>query len=159
MSGSNELDWTEDEARIRAAVEGAASRKQVLLNLGVTSSPHNSLRKLRDACERFSIELPYGLARLDRAPEWQLRERAERLFVKDGTKNIGSTLKMIAFKLGMLEESCDECGIGPEWNGSHIVLHLDHINGVNTDHRIENLRILCPNCHSQTETYCGKNRL
>ena len=37
-------------------------------------------------------------------------------------------------------------------------LQLDHINGINNDHRIENLRFLCPNCHSQTETYAGKNK-
>lgn len=47
----------------------------------------------------------------------------------------------------------------PMWNGQPIRFHVDHINGVNTDHRLENLRILCPNCHSQTSTYCvgGKN--
>ena len=38
-----------------------------------------------------------------------------------------------------------------------LVLELDHINGVGDDHRLENLRLLCPNCHSQTETYCGRN--
>ena len=56
----------------------------------------------------------------------------------------------------IIENKCDECGI-TEWNGKPIVLHLDHINGKRTDHRLENLRLLCPNCHSQTDTYCGRN--
>ena len=43
------------------------------------------------------------------------------------------------------------------WLDEPITLQLDHINGINNDHRIENLRILCPNCHSQTSTYAGKN--
>lgn len=45
----------------------------------------------------------------------------------------------------------------PKWATRPIVLHLDHINGVRDDHRLQNLRFLCPNCHSQTDTYCGKN--
>ena len=44
----------------------------------------------------------------------------------------------------------------PFWNGKKLVFQLDHINGKRNDHRLENLRWLCPNCHSQTETYCGK---
>lgn len=47
----------------------------------------------------------------------------------------------------------------PSWAGKSITLHIDHLNGVSIDNRLENLRFLCPNCHSQTETYCGKNRL
>lgn len=54
---------------------------------------------------------------------------------------------------------CPLHGVSPPvWAGQPIVLHLDHINGVSNDHRLENLRWLCPNCHSQTETYCGRNR-
>ncbi len=48
--------------------------------------------------------------------------------------------------------------ISPEWAGEPVVLQLDHINGVRNDHRLENLRWLCPNCHSQTPTYCGRNK-
>lgn len=52
---------------------------------------------------------------------------------------------------------CNKCGLENEWQGKTIVLQLDHINGDNKDNRIENLRFLCPNCHSQTPTYCGRN--
>lgn len=83
--------------------------------------------------------------------------RAATLFVVNGTPNIGGKLKALAFGLGLLDESCSECGVGPVWNGTALTLQLDHINGVSTDHRLDNLRILCPNCHSQTETYCGRN--
>ena len=52
---------------------------------------------------------------------------------------------------------CSECGNTGEHLGKSLSLHLDHINGENKDHRLENLRFLCPNCHSQTPTYCGRN--
>jgi hypothetical protein len=57
----------------------------------------------------------------------------------------------------LMEYKCNECGIS-EWKGKKLSLHLDHINGDRWDHKIENLRFLCPNCHSLTETYTGKNK-
>lgn len=58
---------------------------------------------------------------------------------------------------GLLENKCFECGLLPEWNGRPLVLRLDHINGVNNDNRIGNLRLLCPNCDSQSSTFTGRN--
>lgn len=68
-----------------------------------------------------------------------------------------SHLKAKLLKNKLLENKCYECEIGPQWNGKVLNLQVDHINGCNTDHRIENLRFLCPNCHSQTPTFCGAN--
>jgi 5-methylcytosine-specific restriction endonuclease McrA len=59
-------------------------------------------------------------------------------------------------KNGLLDYKCNSCGID-QWNGKNISLELDHINGKRDDHRLENLQFLCPNCHSQTKTFRGKN--
>lgn len=56
-----------------------------------------------------------------------------------------------------LKKQCKECGLTEYWNNKKLTLHIDHINGINTDNRITNLRYLCPNCHSQTDTYCSRN--
>ncbi len=53
---------------------------------------------------------------------------------------------------------CANCGIGPQWNGLPLVLHVDHINGDYGDCRQANLRFLCPNCHSQTDTFAGRGK-
>jgi hypothetical protein len=57
-----------------------------------------------------------------------------------------------------LEYKCVGCGITDSWNEKPIVLHLDHIDGDSSNHMKSNLRFLCPNCHSQTNTWCGRNK-
>jgi len=66
-------------------------------------------------------------------------------------------LKRRLIKEGLKENKCEECGIG-NWNGKELICQLDHRNGISDDHRYENLIMLCPNCHSQTDTYCGRNK-
>jgi 5-methylcytosine-specific restriction endonuclease McrA len=65
-------------------------------------------------------------------------------------------VKWRLIRAGLLPTHCQECGLH-EWRGRQLSMHIDHINGIKNDHRLENLRMLCPNCHSQTETYGGRN--
>lgn len=58
---------------------------------------------------------------------------------------------------GIKTNTCEICNI-TEWNGSKLSMQLDHIDGNSHNHLLSNLRMICPNCHSQTETYCGKNK-
>lgn len=64
-------------------------------------------------------------------------------------------LKTRLIKSGLKEDICEECGIS-EWNGKKLILQLHHINGDHNDNRLENLQILCPNCHSLTENFSNK---
>jgi 5-methylcytosine-specific restriction endonuclease McrA len=65
-------------------------------------------------------------------------------------------IKHRLMRAGLLQNRCEQCGLS-EWRGKPLIAHIDHINGIKNDHRLENLRMLCPNCHSQTETYSGHN--
>ncbi len=66
-------------------------------------------------------------------------------------------VKIRLIRNGIKKEICESCGQKPFWNDKKLVLQLDHVNGINNDHRLENLQLLCPNCHTQTSTYCGRN--
>jgi hypothetical protein len=87
----------------------------------------------------------------------ELRARARRLpLEKVLGSSLRATVKRHLLEAGILENRCSWCGID-EWRGQPISIQIDHINGVRNDNRIENLRMLCPNCHSQTETFAARN--
>jgi DNA-binding CsgD family transcriptional regulator len=66
-------------------------------------------------------------------------------------------LKQRLLAAGVMEARCDACGIGA-WRGRPLSLALHHVNGDGSDNRLENLQLLCPNCHSQTANFAGRNR-
>lgn len=65
-----------------------------------------------------------------------------------------NNLKKKLYKYALKQRICEECGQGEEWRGKKISLILDHINGISNDNRLENLRILCPNCNATLDTHC-----
>jgi 5-methylcytosine-specific restriction endonuclease McrA len=81
----------------------------------------------------------------------------EEILVERSTYRGSSKLRRRLIASGFLEAKCSNCGLD-SWLGRALPLHLDHVNGDHTDNRLENLRILCPNCHSQTDTWCGVDR-
>jgi predicted RNA-binding Zn-ribbon protein involved in translation (DUF1610 family) len=68
-----------------------------------------------------------------------------------------SCIRKRILKDNLIPYKCAICGMDPVWNGKPLSLRLDHINGINNDHRMENMRFVCPNCDSQLPTFCSKN--
>lgn len=79
-----------------------------------------------------------------------------RLEKGDASSNSSPTLKK--YLLENRGEKCAICGLGPEWNGFRLVLQLDHIDGDSDNNKLDNLRLLCPNCHTQTDTFSSKGK-
>lgn len=77
--------------------------------------------------------------------------------LKENSSFSRTSLKVRLYKEGIKKHECEECGQGEIWRGKKMSLILDHINGIHNDNRIENLRIICPNCNSTMETHAGKN--
>ena len=85
------------------------------------------------------------------------RPIARPLSVILATSRSRISIKRRLLQAGLLQNRCDVCGIS-EWQGEPLSIQIDHRNGVRDDHRVENLRMLCPNCHSQTPTYGNRRR-
>lgn len=82
----------------------------------------------------------------------------EKILVENSTYTNNRELKIRLIREGLKEYKCNICNLQNAWNNKPLSLQLDHINGINNDNRIQNLRFLCPNCHSQTDTFSGRHR-
>lgn len=80
------------------------------------------------------------------------------IFISGSTYLNGSHIKKRLYDEGLKKPICEKCGQNEWWYGEKISLILDHINGIKNDNRLENLRIVCPNCNATLPTHCGKNK-
>lgn len=79
------------------------------------------------------------------------------LLTKNSKHRISKLRKKSLIKDGLLQNVCQICMMKPTWNEKPLILRLDHINGNSYDNRLQNLRLVCPNCDSQLPTFCGRN--
>lgn len=119
-------------------------------HLGYAVSGANT-KMVRRKIEEFGLVVPVGGNHPKR------RKELSEILIENSTYASSNHLRNRLIKEGILKNECYSCGIS-EWLGKPITLHLDHKNGIHNDNRIENLHILCPNCHSQTETWGCKKR-
>lgn len=87
------------------------------------------------------------------------RKELSEILVENSEYTYTTNLKHKLYKEGIKGRICELCGQDENWNGSKMSLILDHINGINNDNRIENLRIVCPNCNATLETHCRGNKI
>ena len=149
-----EYNWSKEN--LLKAIENSNCKSDVLRNLGITTKSGN-FQTLDRYCVKYEINLNNIKYDNSRGNKFMRRVDNNEIFVINSNYSSGTVKKRI-IKDGLLNYNCQKCGNIGEWMDEKIILQLDHINGVNNDNRLENLRFLCPNCHSQTETFSGKKR-
>lgn len=148
-----------DDEVLRARLPHARSLAEVLIALGLDPANGAHYRGVRRRIDRLGLATTHLAGRAwargtggTRTP----RPLVEILVHDSPWRGGSSSLRDRLVDEGVLPWVCDECGL-TTWNGRRAPLQLDHVNGDNRDNRRENLRLLCPNCHALTPTYCGRN--
>lgn len=144
------------DSEFQQIVKNANTYSDCLRALGLGTNGGSSL----DILKRRIIELNCSTDHFGatNVKSYQAKYSLDEILVENSSYANIARLKARLISEKRLEYKCAICGNTGEWFGKILTLQLDHINGKNNDHRIENLRFLCPNCHSQTDTYSGKNK-
>lgn len=163
MTKKTSIIWTINKNKLQDILDNSFTYREVLIKLGIDKRSQGTynrrlhkrieeekinLDQFNINCKNFRLDLSKKLIQFNAYSD-------QEVFCKNSKVSSGSVKQRILSR-NLIAYQCLGCGCGREWNGKTISLHLDHINGDSKDHRLENLRFLCPNCHSQTETYGTK---
>ena len=152
-----ERSWTERELRV--AARASFSFRQVLVKLKLRAAGGN-YEQIKKYCLEYKVDVSHF-----KGKGWSSGLRGigkPRIALEDilqkGTYFQSFKLKKRLFQVGLKEQKCEECGWAKTTSDGYLPLELDHINGDHHDNRLENLRVLCPNCHSLKPTHRGRNK-
>lgn len=143
------------------AVKTSQSIRDALLKCGLNGTG-GAYRVFKKRVKQLGLDTSHFMGQgflKGKTHNWNTKIPLENILIKNSSYTNMGSLKKRLINQNLLKNECYECGLKDVWNNKPIVLQIDHINGHHLDHRISNLRLLCPNCHSQTETFAGKNQL
>jgi len=145
---------------IELAVEQSISVAQVLRKLNLRPTGGN-YKSMRSHFKRLNLDTSHfkGKGYLKgQSHNWNPTIPLNQILVENSSYTNTWRLKKRLLDKNLLTNECCLCGQPPIWKGEPLVLVLDHKNGINNDHRLRNLRLVCPNCNSQLPTHAGKNK-
>lgn len=138
-------------------IKSSKNFSQCIAALGYKPNGRHAYDLIRRRCNELNISYSHFYVEGNGANFFSTQS-LDDILVKNSTYQNISSLKKRLLNSNLLEYKCALCGNTGEWQGKPLILQLDHINGEHLDHRLENLRFLCPNCHSQTETFGSRQR-
>ncbi len=139
---------------IEHIVKSSFSKIDVIRKIGGTNGG-GWYRYVSKLIGRYNIDTSHfcGSTAFLLKPHRVKRTDLSDMLIENNFKHTGSDIRKRLVADGIIENKCVKCGCDGNWMGEKITLQLDHINGVHTDCRLDNLRILCPNCHAATPTH------
>jgi hypothetical protein len=147
------IDEKYSENNFIKLVNESISYKEILKKLNLTYTGNNT-KTIKKYIEKYNININHFVSTKNDKNKIELCD----ILIESSTYSSTSDLKNRLYKEGLKQRFCEICGQNEEWQGKKMSLILDHKNGVNNDNRIENLRIVCPNCNATLPTHCGKNK-
>jgi len=154
MSRKGKIDLL-NKTEFKDVVNKSKSIRELLNNIGYKNTSGAMHKKAKERIINEGLNIDHMVSRFGNSNGNKIS--LSEILIKDSTYQNMGRLKIRLVREGYLDYKCLKCENEGEWMGEEITLQLDHINGINNDNRIENLRFLCPNCHSQTKTYGSKN--
>lgn len=145
---------------LEEAVSHCTSFRQLILYFGLNETGGN-YKNLKERCKEFGIDTSHFTGQgwhIAIHPVFGRTINIEERFCKHATRIPSSKTKDILLNQGLRDYKCEICGI-TEWMGKPITLQLHHIDGDPTNDCLENLQLLCPNCHSQTDSFCKRHEI
>lgn len=150
--------WTKES--LEPVVQVSFSIRQVLFNLGLRETG-GSYSNIKSRILEYDLDTSHfsgqGHRKGKKALNRLTADEVLKLYLPSEPKIQTDRLRRALDELDV-PRKCTECGGGETWNGKPLRLQIDHINGRRWDNRKENLRYVCPNCHTQTDTYGIKNK-
>ena len=152
---SKVYNYTDDEFKeiIARNHSWCACAKEV----GLSPNGSNARIQLKKRVDELHLDISHFDQTQD-AHNTSTKYTLEEIMIENSSYQNTTKLKERIIAAKIIPYKCAICGNDGEWQGQKLILQLDHINGKHFDHRKENLRFLCPNCHSQTHTFSGRNK-
>ena len=150
------INWNKLEI-IKEIIKESLTKSEVLEKIGLKNYGGN-FNTLTSFISDNNIDIShFDIKTTKKSVVKTVYENIHDVLIKESPYKSTNNLKKRLYNEGIKARKCEECGQDENWRGKKFALILDHINGINNDNRLENLRILCPNCNATLETHCGKN--